>query len=323
MTVEPALRCERCRSVVEAGDLRCAVCNLTCPETLPEDRPTTAVDILRCSGCGATMTYDVARLAAACAFCGSVLEVEHPDDPVEEARVLVPFTVGRAEAETAFRSWLAGLGWFRPGDLRSEARLETIQPLRWAAWVFDAQLTVSWAADSDAGARRADWAPHAGQAELALDDVVVPATRGLTEAEVAQLVPSSGLGSTATGPDAVPEAAAESFDVVRSAARQRLVAEVEALTRRRLLDGHVPGRNFRNLRSAVVLRGLDARRCALPAWVLAYRYRGRLYRAVLSGQDPTCLVGSAPYSVTRIVGAVAAALGLAAALAGLVAMLAG
>lgn len=323
MTVEPALRCERCRSVLEVGDLRCAVCNLTCPETLPEDRPTTAVDILRCSGCGASMTYDVRRLAAACAFCGSVLEVEHPEDPVEEARVLVPFTVDRPGAEAAFRSWLGGLGWFRPGDLRSEARLETIQPLRWAAWVFDARATASWAADSDAGARRADWAPHAGQAELGLDDVVVPATRGLTEAEVAELVPSYDLGAVSPGRDAVPEAAAESFDVVRSAARQRLVGEVEALTRRRLLDGHVPGRTFRNLRSAVVLRGLDARRCALPAWVLAYRYRGRLFRAVLSGQDPTCLVGSAPYSVARIVGAAAAALGLAIVFAGLLALLGG
>ncbi|HSN57789.1 MAG TPA: hypothetical protein VLT32_24185 [Candidatus Sulfomarinibacteraceae bacterium] len=323
MTVEPALRCERCRSVLEVGDLRCAVCNLTCPETLPEDRPTTAVDILRCSGCGASMTYDVRRLAAACAFCGSVLEVEHPEDPVEEARVLVPFAVDRAGAEAAFRSWLGGLGWFRPGDLRSEARLETIQSLRWAAWVFDARATVSWTADSDAGARRADWAPHAGQAELELDDVVVPATRGLTEAEVARLVPSYDLAQPPATPDAATEAGVESFDTVRSVARQRLAAAVEALTRRRLLDGHVPGRTFRNLHTAVVLRGLDARRCALPAWVLAYRYRGRLFRAVLSGQDPDCLVGSAPYSVARIVGAAAAALGLAVALAGFLAMLAG
>ena len=85
---DAVLRCDRCESRIEAGDLRCPICNLTCPETQPEDRPETAVDVLRCSGCGAAMTYDVRQLAAACAFCGSVLEIEHPNDPNEEARRL-------------------------------------------------------------------------------------------------------------------------------------------------------------------------------------------------------------------------------------------
>ena len=302
---EAAPRCERCDSRLEPGDLRCPICNLTCPETRPEDLAETAVDVLRCSGCGAAMTYDVRKRAAACAFCGSVLEVEQPDDPLEEARQLVPFTVDRERAESAFRAWLGTLGWFRPGDLVSSARLETIRPLRWVAWVFDAHATVSWAADTDRDARRADWAPHAGRAELDFDDVVVPATRGLTEAEAAFLIPSYDLTWPPTRGDVVDRAEAERFDVPRSTARRRLVAAVEELARKRLREGHIPGRRIRNLATSTVLRGLEARRVALPAWVLAYRYRGRLYRTVLSGQDPAHLLGSAPYSSIRILAAVA------------------
>jgi len=303
---EAALRCERCESRIEPGDLRCPICNLTCPQTRPEDVGDTAVEVLRCSGCGAAMTYDVRERAAACAFCGSVLEVEHPDDPLEEARQLVPFTVDRPRAEGAFRTWLGTLGWFRPGDLVSNARLETIRPLRWVAWVFDAHATVSWAADTDRDARRADWAPHAGRVELDFDDVVVPATRGLTEAEAVFLVPSYDLTWPPTRGDVVERAEAEQFDVPRSTARRRLVAAVEELARKRLRDGHIPGRRIRNLATSTVLRGLEARRVALPAWVLAYRYRGRLFRTVLSGQDPARLLGSAPYSTARILAAVAA-----------------
>lgn len=303
---DAALRCERCESRLEAGDLRCPICNLTCPETRSEDRPETGVDVLRCSGCGAAMTYDVRERAAACAFCGSVLEVEQPADPLETADRLIPFTVDRGPAESAFRTWLASLGWFRPGDLASGARLEMLQPLRWVAWVFDAHATVSWAADTDRDARRADWAPHAGLAELEFDDVVVPATRGLSEAEAAFLIPSYDLAWPPTRSDVVARAEVERFDVPRSTARRRLVAAVEELARRRLRDAHIPGRRIRNLATSTVLRGLEARRVALPAWVLAYRYRGRLYRTVLSGQDPARLLGSAPYSPARILAAVAA-----------------
>ena len=52
-------------------------------------------------------------------------------------------------------------------------------------------------------------------------------------------------------------------------------------------------------------RGLSC--LAFPAWVLAYRYKDRLYRTVLSGQDPSCLKGEAPYSAFRIAAVVAAA----------------
>ncbi len=302
------LRCDRCSSAIEADDLRCPVCNLSCPGSIQQDRPGTAIDILRCSGCGAAMTYEVSRRSAACAFCGSVLEIEHPADPLEEARVLIPFTVDRAQAERAYREWLRSLGWFRPKDLRTNARLETIQPLRWVGWVFDAEASVSWAADTDSDTHRADWAPHAGCAEITYDDVVVPASRGLSREEIALLLPSYDLGSADGGIDLVGDAPLERFDVPRSTARARLIEACERLARRRLEERHLPGRRSRNLATATVLRGLAARRFAFPAWVLAYRYKDRLYRTVLSGQNAGCLKGDAPYSTFRIAAVVAVAL---------------
>jgi hypothetical protein len=298
-------RCDRCASVIEPGDLRCPVCNLVCPAARGTDRPEIAVDVLRCSGCGAAMTYEIAERAAACAFCGSVLEVEHPEDPLEEAEIRLPFTVDHGRARSAFRTWVGSLGWFRPGDLRTDARLETIRPLRWVGWVFDAQAEVSWAADTDAGAQRSDWAPHTGRVELDYDDVVVPATRGLTPEETAHLLPSYDLISRPGAADVVGDATVERFDIPRSNARARLVEAVERLARRRIEGGHLPGRRSRHLRTATVLRGLEARRVAFPVWVMAYRYRKRLYRAVLSGQDARRLMGEAPYSAVRIAAVVA------------------
>lgn len=65
---------------------------------------------------------------------------------------------------------------------------------------------------------------------------------------------------------------------------------------------------MRNVRVSLLLQSLTTRRFALPAYVLAYRYEGRLYRAVVHGQDERMVLGESPTSVWRVLGVVAAVL---------------
>ncbi len=313
MTAEP-LACPRCASPVEAEDLRCPICSQTCPATQPADAPETRVEVLRCDGCGAAVAYDARTRSPRCAFCGSTVHLEAPEDPLEQTEDLLPFTVTPASATEAFRRWLGSLGFFRPSDLRSASQLESIRPLWWVAWVVDGEADVSWSADSDHGAHRADWAPQAGRTPMCFDAVVVPATRGLTADETGRLADSYDLSGASTQvDDRPPGAVTEHFDVQRSFARRHVLDAVDGLASGRILEGHVPGRRFRNLHTSMLLRRLATRRVAFPSYVLAYRYRDRLYRLVLSGQDETCLLGSAPWSIAKIltvvgVGALAGAL---------------
>lgn len=312
--------CPRCESRLELGDLRCPVCFHTAPTTA-EDHDAVRVEILRCSGCGAAVSYDVRVGAPRCAFCGSETTVEVPEDPLEQTEQYLPFTVGRDEARSSFRSWLGSLGWFRPGDLKSESTIESLQPLWWVGWTCSAEALVSWTADSDAGARRADWAPHSGQTEMPLDHFVVSASRGLSTEETAALAASYDYGSTREAAETDHSGAVvEQFDVLRSAARRQVRGMIDGHVARRLQDGVIPGRRFRNLHTALLLRRLVTRRVAFPSYVVAYRYRGRPYRVVVSGQDVGCLLGSAPYSLARILLAVAGGILGLAALAVLVAL---
>jgi len=293
--------CGRCASPLERDDLRCPVCTAPAPHTAVEDLEHIAVEVLRCEGCGAAVSYDVHARAPACAFCGSVMREEVPDDPLEQTQFFLPFTVERTEAEEAYRRWLRGLGWFRPSDLGTASTLETMTPLWWVGWVFDAEATVTWAADSDAGARRADWAPHAGQTEFVFDDVVASASRGLEASETDCLIPSYDLKTAAEAPaEKNPGATVEQFDLPRSSARKRVTAFIQRMVKVRLERRIIPGTRFRNIHAAAVLRRLVTRRFAFPSYVVAYRYRGSLYRVVLSGQDDACVIGTAPYSVIKI-----------------------
>lgn len=302
--------CGRCRSPLEAGDLRCATCALVVPEgSAPAAREGPRALVYRCTSCDAAARYDPAARGVRCAFCGEVMEREEVLDPVEQTEQWLPFQVGVDEARQALRAWLGGLGWFRPADLKSEARIESLRPLWWVAWVFDAQASITWAADSDAGAGSSAWAPHSGRAELTFDDIPVSASRGLSSEETAALAGSYQLTSARPEPAgvALDGATLEAFDVQRSQARALVLDAVDEAAAREVELKLCPGTKHRKVHVATLLSRLDTRRLALPAWVLAYRYRKRLFRVVISGQQAYCLHGRAPYSVARILLVVAGA----------------
>jgi hypothetical protein len=258
--------------------------------------------MLRCDSCGAAMEYQTKVRGPQCAFCGGILKLEEQIDPLEQTEIHIPFTVDRARAEEAYRQWISRQGFFRPSNLASAARLESLQPLWWVGWAVDADALVTWTADSNAGALRAKWAPHAGELRSQFDELVIPATRGLSAAECALLIPTYKIESGVRETDHFgEEVVRERFELPRSFARAQIVGTIQRLAEARIKGQQLPGSRFRNFHAAIHLQGLVSRRLAFPAYVLAYRYRGQVYRTVISGQDPSCVIGEAPRSMAKLV----------------------
>jgi hypothetical protein len=293
--------CSRCSSPLEQGDLRCAVCAL--PMHVEGNSAITAhAEILRCTECGAAVGYDANVQAPSCGFCGAVMKVEQPIDPIETAQLRLPFSVSRDEAQQAVRVWLGQRGWFAPKSLSDEAVIETLQPLCWAAWIVNAKALVSWTADSDHGSQRSAWAPHSGAVSVEFGNICVSASRGLAQPEAARLVPyydlSHVVGVSEQIPGEVP-AMTESFDAQRSAARATVQHAIENVAKVRVKHA-VPGSSVRNIHVSCLLERQTTDRVALPAWVLAYRYRGSPYRAIVNGQRADQVFGSAPKDWVKI-----------------------
>jgi hypothetical protein len=320
------MSCTRCATPIEDGDLRCAICALPVPATGEAPSIEKArVNVLRCTECNAAIAFSVEVQAPRCGFCGSTTKIEHPVDPIEVAQLRLPFAVDRDAAERSLRGWLGKRGWFAPKTLRDEAVLESFVPLCWAAWIVKAKGSVTWTADSDHDSYRSAWAPHSGQVAMVFDRICVPASRGLDHDECRMLVPyydlSKAISVTAEIPGEVP-AMVESFDAQRSAARNHVQRAIEAIAKTRV-EPCIPGRRFRNIRVACLLEGQTTDRVALPAWVLAYRYRNRPYRAIVHGQRPEVVFGSAPTDWRKVFGLVGSIVLVAAAIALLVITLGG
>jgi hypothetical protein len=298
--------CARCETPLERGDLRCAICGLGTPDQ-QEAEQNIAIQVLRCEGCGAAVAFDAAVGAPNCSFCNSVMRLDELIDPPEQTGGYLPFRVDRGAAQAHLKRWLGSRGFFRPKDLASRSHLESLKPLYWVAWVFDAEAEVTWTADSNLGGRRSSWAPHAGAASMVFDNLLVSASRGLSDGEVDAIADSFELGEIEGEPHASPKgsvdldaALLESFDVQRSLARRRIVRAIEATAAARVEQNHVPGSRFRKVKASVLLEKLVTRRLSFPAWVLAYRYDGKLYRAVISGQDASAMTGTSPFSYARL-----------------------
>ncbi|MEO8705300.1 MAG: hypothetical protein ABI867_34980 [Kofleriaceae bacterium] len=334
------MSCTRCASPLEDGDLRCAICAL--PVVLVRDTDKSAerrtrssaegdaksiemprAQILRCRECNAAVAFAADVQAPRCGFCGSTMTIEHPVDPVEVAELQIPFAVDREAAEASLRGWLGKRGWFAPATLRDDAVLESLVPLCWAGWIVNARATVAWTADSDDGARRSAWAPHAGQVAMTFASICVPASRGLRHDECRQLLPYYNLARATpiAGGDVMDgDVMIESFDAQRSAARQHVQRGIEATAKTRV-EPYIPGRRFRNVRVSCLLEGQTTDRVALPVWILAYRYRGSVYRALVHGQRPEVVFGRSPIDwakVARLVGGIALAVAAIAAVVMLV-----
>lgn len=298
--VSPSLFCTRCTSALEAEDLRCPVCSLPTPVDLSVVNEERAA-ILRCHGCGAAVAYDAQVQAPRCDFCRSVMEVEVPEDPVEQAEHYLPFAVPPQQAQDALLGWLGGLGFFRPSDLQQQAAIDSLKPLWWVGWMFEAEVEMNWAADSNAGAGRSAWAPHSGSKSLSLRRVVVPASAGLSDEECQQLVPHYDVSATLPQPSGADGAQVEQFTLQRSAARNIVARALHHVATQHAVP-LIPGSKYRNLKVSVLPTSLRTTRFAFPAYVLAYRYRETLYRAIVHGQDPSVVIGRAPWSWAKIVG---------------------
>jgi hypothetical protein len=308
--------CTRCEAAIEDGDLRCPICAFVVVAPKGTLKKTYA-QILRCTDCAAAIAYSAEKQAPACAFCGATMKVEVPVDPIEVAQLRIPFKVGREDASAALRGWLGKRGWFAPKTLKDEAVLESLHPLCWAGWIVNASASVAWAADSDADSHRSAWAPHAGQVSMEFTNIVVPASRGLDHEECRLLIPYYDLRDVTSvdQPDTV-ESTIESFDAQRSAARKQVQEAIE-LTAKVRVEEYIPGRRYRNVHVACLLEGQKTDRVALPAWVLAYRYRDTPYRAIVHGQRGEVVVGTSPKDWVKIMTVVILGLVVVAAIAAL------
>jgi predicted RNA-binding Zn-ribbon protein involved in translation (DUF1610 family) len=300
-------KCSVCGALLDEEDLFCANCGTEAPgssvaarsEEKRQDQQTYEAKYnFECQGCGASMSYDASAQTLRCPFCGSEKLAERKDTKMLRPQWVVPFAIRQDDALTRLRQWLGNSFW-RPGDLARAAIVTTLTQVYVPYWVFAARVFTYWTADTSQtplGAR-GNWCPLAGENRARYSGVLVGASSVLTPAETKALQPFDL--STAVPPEQVDldNVVYEQFRVQRKYARPLAQSGLEN-QERQACRRFVPG-NCRNLKVNVRVEDLTGEPVLLPVWIMAYEYRGRLFRFLVNGQTGQC-TGSAPTSYTKI-----------------------
>ncbi|MFQ5653329.1 MAG: hypothetical protein ACE5GW_01185 [Planctomycetota bacterium] len=308
-------RCAVCGALIDEEDLFCANCGREAPGAQEGEggRPPILEVKARnfaCRGCGASMSYDAGAKALRCPFCASTDLEERAGNRIAEPQAILPFRVDRGALERAFRGWL-GRGFFRPSDLARRARLTEITQIYVPFWVFSAETHTYWTADSSAtppGAR-GDWVPVAGERRGRHERVLVPASGALTPGEVDAVRPFPMEEAVPPAGVDLDNVTVEQLALSRKLARPRARRAIEERERKRCA-AEVAGR-ARNVHVNALLHKPAGRPVLLPFWILAYRYKERIYRFVANGHTGRS-TGRAPVSMAKILALIVIALVLGA-----------
>lgn len=253
--------------------------------------------VVRCDACGGSVAYDAAHELARCLFCAAVaLQPELIDGPPEPPRAVLPFATDEARALASFRRWTRA-SWWRPKALQDAAA--TMRAVWLPAWRVRADVELHWAALERAPTKSGK-RPRAGL-DQGTAEVMVPASLGLTQAELIALCPWDGTLRDGDDDDAaIPR---ELPSLSAKGARARAIGLV---LRDRL--AHVSARErVTDAGGTVRLHDVQIELQALPIWIGSFRHRDRPWRFVVNGATGK-VVGRAPLDRMKV--AIAVALGL-------------
>ena len=294
-------RCEVCHAYVDSEDLFCGNCGAEAPTSAIEilDEQTTSTHHFSCQGCGASMSYDASAQNLRCPFCGSVRLDEDPSKRSLKAKYVIPFNTTENDIRGALSQWMGRSIW-RPTNLASLAEVTKVTAVYVPFWIFSARTFTNWTADSSnvPWSASGDWRPVTGEHSLDYRGVLVGASSVLSQVETRSICPFNlDLGKPPEKVD-LSRFIVEQFRVQRKYARPMARGQIEVFEREACRK-YVPGR-ARNVQVNTRLEGLSGQPVLLPVWVLAYRYKGDIYRFLANGQTGRH-TGTAPVSWTKVV----------------------
>lgn len=245
---------------------------------------------LRCQTCGGSVVYDIAVTGAACMFCGDVALTAVPaEETVPTPHAVLPFEVDRQYSDEKYRAWAQG-SWFYPKALRTlDIRL---QPMFIPAWRFDSLIETHWAGLTRASTRSGK-APTSGRSEITMRHMV-PASTGLNQRELTELLPFREDGAAPWDPDQQHHPWEPPAITEQGARKQahELMAESHGRT-------IASSKGLLRYKISPVVHDRDVKLMMIPIYIGAFRFRERPWRFVVNAQSGE-VVGKAPIDRVKV-----------------------
>jgi hypothetical protein len=332
--VEGWVSCPRCSRRARRGQPFCEQCGVRLFDEAAAGSAASAAPrrSATCTQCSAVVQIPEGERTATCPFCDTPYVAEGeltPERYVPE--FVLPFALPRERAEERFRAWLARRRLFAPGDLAAKARLEAPRGVYVPFWSFSTRSDSRWAADigehwwstetyttvvngkpvvRTRRVRHTEWYPLEAPFQQFHAHYLVSGSRGMPQEVADAIAPYPLAEMLRYAPHYLSGWLAEEYSLGREEA-DRVSREAFAADERRAIAAFLPGDEHRGLRADTAFHDTTEDLLFLPVWILAFRYRGRVWRYVLNGATGKEWA-EAPVSAPRVVLAVLIGLALVA-----------
>lgn len=247
------------------------------------------MDVTECENCGGVVVFDARQEAVKCVFCGDVSLTATELQDLVQPTVAIPFDVSSADAQGLFRAWAKASFW-TPRAFRDQSiALETL----WVpAWRVRAEVHATWTGLKGAKTRSGK-RPESGE-NVGEREAWIPASLGLTQAELAALAPFPADHCEAWDPqstEAPYEVAGSSAETATIEARTQFREDVRAEL--------IRTKRLRDCRASVLLRAVETDAVMLPMFIGCVRFADRPWRFVVNGQTGR-VTGKTPVDTKKV-----------------------
>jgi Zn finger protein HypA/HybF involved in hydrogenase expression len=273
-----------------------------------------------CRGCGAVTQSD--KISDRCQFCGAPLVADATSGEMVAPEAVVPFGLDRAALREGLRNW-ASSRWFAPNGLKKVTAAESSHSTYLPHWTYDARTTSrytgargehyyeteTYTENGETKTRqvqRTRWYPARGVVARDFDDVLVAGTSRVSVKHLDKLEPWPLLEAEPYRPEFLAGHETLRYDVEPEAgldtAKSRMAPIIEGDCR-----DDIGGDEQRVDSVDTDYRDIAFKLMLLPVWIACYLHAGKTYNILVNGRTGE-IAGERPYSVPKIVAAVAAAL---------------
>ena len=272
--------------------------------------------VFDCSNCGSRIMVESELIRINCGFCGSEnVNLEAFEHRYIKPVGIIPFYISREEAEKLFAAWIKK-GWFHPNKLKQLASLEHLHGIYIPFWTYDAQTESQWSGEAGyhyyetktvyvdgkqetRQVRKTRWRRHSGQLRHFFDDILVVASKRLSQKDINPIMPYRLEELVNYDPRLMVNWEAELYDL--EVDRGYKVADRIMDARiRQMCSAQLGGDTQRNLRISSRKENQTFKHIVLPLWICSYLYQNKVYHFFINGQTGK-VRGQKPVSWIKIV----------------------
>jgi LSD1 subclass zinc finger protein len=318
------LKCDYCGTKNEIPQIADAVIDELNFEEFLEGKKADAdpmkVQTVSCGNCGATTTVDSKIASTSCPYCSTPLIAgDATEETIIKPGSLLPFKLTKDQGLQAFRRWIKRL-WFKPSALSKQAlTFDHFNGVYLPFFTYDSAtstrytgqrgehyyVTESYTTTENGKTvtktrqvQRTRWYSVSGRVKHSFDDILICASRSVSEKKINALEPWGLQDLVPFDPQYLSGYTTEKYQVdLKSGfvkAEEVMKPHITQLIHRDI------GGDVQHIHSMhISYSNITFKHLLLPTYVSAYRFKGKLYQFVINARTGE-VQGERPWSYGKI-----------------------